>query len=1422
MQKYFIMKKSLLLVISFFWIGCFSQSITVDTNTYTIPELVTDVLVNKSCVPVNNITWRTGTNFGSTNGIGYFNNTNPAFPLSSGVILSTGNVVNTPGPNLTILNDGNATWTGDADLEATLLAEGITMNSTNATVLEFDFVPFSPNFNFKFLFASEEYGNFQCQFSDAFAFLLTNMATGITTNLAIVPGSTTPISVTTIREFLYNSSCPSANPAYFGSFNGGSDAAASATNFNGQTVSMSASSNSLIPNTAYHIKLVIADRQDSQSDSAIFLGANSFNVGQDVLGPDITIASNTAICDNGTHTLVSGLNPGIYSFVWTFNGNPIGGNTPDLIVTKPGIYGLTYTIIATSCPVTTDFINVEYFNPIITPEPVDLFKCNSGLASYTFNLAFNSPIVTIPGTQISYHSSLADATLNTNPLTNNYTIAATNLPTPIWIRIEDTTTKCFITKSFQLTLTAPPMANLAEDLNLCETAPGINTASFDIGSQTATILGGQSAAIYNVSYYSKAIDANSATNPIDTSTAFSSGSTTVYARIQTTTDPSCFSTTTFRLIVIPRPTLDVTTNQFVCTSYTLPPLANPGNYYSGRNQDLPILNAGDVITTNKIIYIYSTTATTPSCPIESNFAVIIVTPTDVKPTDIIACDQYELPVTPFGLRYFTLPGGPTGGGTEYLTGSTIKTPGTTTVYTYFTSTGIANPCILESQFNITINTTPTIIPIVNVFECTSYNLPPLTVGDYYTYDSSTKAYKPAVSPIVSTTTLYVFATNNGCRTPDTIFTVYINSLGLTDINECVSYNLPPCPVGEYRDAPNGGGNLILSGVISSTTTVYTHIPGAACATDSFTITINAPFLSNPSNVIACQSFVLPNQVDGGNYYFLSGGPTTSGNVQLIPNVETITTTTTVFIYKPSTTAIGCYNEKPWTITINTKPKIDSRSNVDICNLYVLSPLKNGAYYDDPNGVNPIAAGTTIKASNRIYIFAVNPNDPSCLSENFFDISINGVKADPIPTQLSYCDSFTFPALPTPNNYYYDAPGGLLGGGNRIPAGTTITAATVLPTYYIYYETGDRLNCSAENPFNITIVPRPLANPVNSLETCDSFSANDGFFEFDLNTLAIRNQVINGQTPDANFTLTFYTSLAEANDINAIPIANSSTYQNDNPFSDSVWIRVANNTSAVACFDVVELPLIINLFPDPKLLPEYFICEDYETGTLLNPATLNTGLTASYYIFEWTHDGNPFGGNTASITTNQIGDYSVRVTNTNTNCINTITSKVSKYAPYIEITFSDAFDNATFISVNVLGAGSGNYEYQIDDSQFQDSNTFNNVRPGEHLISVRDKNGHCNPAPINAVLINYPKFFTPNGDGFHDTWNITHLLSTNPNAAIFIFDRYGKLIKEITPSTDDWDGMFNGEPLPSSDYWFTVEYAEKGTTKIFKSHFTLKR
>ncbi|PSG91540.1 T9SS type B sorting domain-containing protein, partial [Aurantibacter aestuarii] len=121
-------------------------------------------------------------------------------------------------------------------------------------------------------------------------------------------------------------------------------------------------------------------------------------------------------------------------------------------------------------------------------------------------------------------------------------------------------------------------------------------------------------------------------------------------------------------------------------------------------------------------------------------------------------------------------------------------------------------------------------------------------------------------------------------------------------------------------------------------------------------------------------------------------------------------------------------------------------------------------------------------------------------------------------------------------------------------------------------------------------------------------------------------------------------------------------------------------------------------------------------------------------------------------------------------------------------------------------------------------TFTDVSAGEHVITVRDKNG-CGEASATVLAMDYPLFFTPNGDGYNDTWNI-YGIANQPDATIYIFDRMGKLLKQISPTGAGWDGTYNGNPMPTSDYWFTVEYREPNSTsdekKQFRAHFTLKR
>lgn len=153
---------------------------------------------------------------------------------------------------------------------------------------------------------------------------------------------------------------------------------------------------------------------------------------------------------------------------------------------------------------------------------------------------------------------------------------------------------------------------------------------------------------------------------------------------------------------------------------------------------------------------------------------------------------------------------------------------------------------------------------------------------------------------------------------------------------------------------------------------------------------------------------------------------------------------------------------------------------------------------------------------------------------------------------------------------------------------------------------------------------------------------------------------------------------------------------------------------------------------------------------------------------------------------------------------------------------DLSDNNT---IEVFVQGNGSYEYAINGGEFQDSPVFEDVPPGQNTLVINDKNGCGTTNPIPFLVVGYPKFFTPNGDGIHDAWNILGI-ETLTDPVVFIFDRYGKLLKQLDETTVGWDGTFNGRPMPSSDYWFRLEYErdEDGVlvANTLRNHFSLVR
>ncbi|WP_426092238.1 choice-of-anchor L domain-containing protein [Flavobacterium sp. DSR3-2] len=1428
------MKKTLIFILLMASHAIHSQAVTVNTTKYTIDQLVNQVLVNSPCVQGTNVTSRTGTFYGSSNGIGYFENTNSAFPFSNGVVLSTGDVTKIPAPNTTILSDGIPAWSGDSDLEANLLSQsGITLNSINASFIEFDFQPKTPNFDFSFLFASEEYGTSQCSFSDAFAFLLKDVtAGGANVNLAVIPSTAIPVSVETIRDTAYNPNCPSANPNYFGAFNGGGFGPA--INFNGQTVSMLASATGLDITHVYRIKLVIADGGNNTGyDSAIFLQANSFNIGQDVVGRDYITANNAAICPGNTLPILSaaGLDSGT-TFEWKKQGvafsPPQTGVTLDLNTVIPlvssGIHIYSVTYKEPGCIEVTDDITIEIFPKIgvITAVP-NIYMCDSGASSYDFNLSKNSSIILagvnqststtgvlddLPAnTIITYHFTDSDARRNTAAISILQTISSTESGKQIFVRIQNPNTLCYEIRSFQLLIVASPLiANIPIDNTLCSRNLSETPlkANFNLTSQIASITGSQNTSYNILTFHSSETGANSNTNNItlNSSNQLLSASTTLWVRLQNISNPSCFVITSFNLIVSPLPEVDILPDVFVCTSYKLPPLTKAGaQYWTGNNGTGTQLFAGDVITTTTMnLYVFNQSGL---CTNQDSFNVTIADLDTITPASETYCIQYSLPALPYA-KYFTKSGGPTTpGNIQLAAGFIVNTTGVNRIYVWFEDTTVTPSCTQENPFAITIISFSVLPNYPNQFACTSYTLPVDSNGGvYYTGSNKSGSLLSAGTVINTTTIIYVYKESGtvpkNCVDEKT-FTFFISVGSITpptDVNSCSAYSLPALTVGEYRTAAAGRGNIVPAGtLINATTTLWFYVTGQTCTDNlDFTVTVNiAPLPVIPDTTPQCDVYYLPTVAHSGNYYT---GPLGTG--QLRPVGFPVTTTQKMYFYDKAVSG-PCYVEEEFLMTINKSPVIDAKPvEVIRCGQsYILDDLRNGEYYEfagGPSPTNPVLpAGTVLTTSKIIYVYVAATAPNTCVSEYSIDVLVTFVndKEDQYA-----CNSFNLPAIVGMGSYY-TAPSGPNGTGVRLlPPYSPITTTT---TIYVYAENNNRVNCTDEDPFTITIYNSPTITTIAPVTRCESY-------ELPSYTAPVTRYFTNPGGPGSNNTEKFPGDFITA--------------------STTIYAYAESGTSAtVIC--PVERPMVITITAKPKpVLNIPAICIDIDTG-ITTDAFIKSGFTTPQFSFEWKSEDGTLVGTEENFSTSEPGNYTLTVTNLSifgcTSDIAPFTVIESSIPASVTFTTSGWFTDNQTITVNAVpfvGDGS-NFLYSLDGGSPQISNVFNNVSSGLHEISVSDANCGTFTSPISVKLINSPKFFTPNGDGFNDTWNITGIPNSE-NLKLYIFDRYGKLLKELFPNGSGWDGTFNGHALPADDYWFSISYTEDTITKEYKSHFSLKR
>ena len=330
--------------------------------------------------------------------------------------------------------------------------------------------------------------------------------------------------------------------------------------------------------------------------------------------------------------------------------------------------------------------------------------------------------------------------------------------------------------------------------------------------------------------------------------------------------------------------------------------------------------------------------------------------------------------------------------------------------------------------------------------------------------------------------------------------------------------------------------------------------------------------------------------------------------------------------------------------------------------------------------------------------------------------------------------------------------------------------------------------------SLTTICDDEANPVNQ----------DGLYAFD--TSSFHTAILGSQT---GMIVNYYDE--NGNSLSS-PLPNPFTTATQN-----VLVEVINpmNNNCVA---TMTIPFIVNPLPEIELYGEELVCSNDPSFTKVINAGLLDETTINDYNYTWFLNGNLIAGETNyNLTVNAEGIYTVEVENA-FGCSRTriITVTASDIATINNVQVTDLSNDNSIV---VFVSGQGDYEFSLDNMDYQPDNSFYDLEAGVYTVFVKDLNG-CGIATREVSVLGVPNYFTPNGDGYNDTWNIKGVNARlNAGTIIYIFDRYGKLLKQISPLGEGWDGTFNGHQLPSSDYWYNVQL-EDG--RIVKGHFTLSR
>ena len=390
------------------------------------------------------------------------------------------------------------------------------------------------------------------------------------------------------------------------------------------------------------------------------------------------------------------------------------------------------------------------------------------------------------------------------------------------------------------------------------------------------------------------------------------------------------------------------------------------------------------------------------------------------------------------------------------------------------------------------------------------------------------------------------------------------------------------------------------------------------------------------------------------------------------------------------------------------------------------------------------------------------------------------------------------------------------GNNPLPDNwtNTISGGQTVYVSIINTLTGD----STVIPVNIVVnIPPSFNNPIEVVH-CNYDNSS-----YDFNLEDIKSSINNDSNVEINYYLTENEALTESNALSSSYTINSS--------EETIYVKVKDSNSD--CYSIFNFKLKVENVPVCNAQNIRFCDIDFynnSNGNVnLNDFSISilgnqspNSYSVSYYLsqVEAETDENEISNLELNHSQTEVEVF-VKVLNNNSLCYSICSffvsldtfSFIENNFYQIEIKEGTATNNSIYIDLS----NSENYSFSLNGIDFQNQPYFTQLNPGEYNVHIIN-NTTCQYSIENLYILNYPNYFTPNGDGYNDLWKINSS-NLEPNMKIYIYDRFGKLLKELSPNSEGWDGTYIGNLAPASDYWFKV-IRENG--KEIRGHFSLKR